>query len=173
MEKNIALIGFMGCGKTTVGKVLASKMGAEFLDTDQQIQSDMHMSVNEIFSSYGEEYFRMLERNLCKLISVSKGLVIATGGGIIKSKSNLDSLKVSSEIVYIKSSAKKIYSNIKNDMSRPLLNGYSDKFKRIEELMQERIPLYEKCADITVDASFYQIEDTVNEIMSLFRENYI
>lgn len=172
MERNIALVGFMGCGKSTVGKVLANRLNAQFLDTDTQIQNDMQMSINEIFAKYGEAYFRRLERNLCKLIAVNQPLIIATGGGIIKGRCNIDALKVNGTIIYIKSSPGKIYSNIKNDNTRPLLNGAADKLKRIEELLEERIPLYEECADIIIDSTDYQIEDTVNEIIKVMGDLY-
>ena len=172
LEKNIVLVGFMGCGKTTVGRRLAGKLDFEFLDTDIQIQNDIRMSVNDIFAKYGEQYFRKLERNLCKLIAVNTGLIVATGGGIIKSKSNLDSLKVSGTIVYLEASPEKIYGNIKYDTSRPLLNGVFDKLKRIEELLNERKPLYESCADITINTDNNNIEDTVEEIISLTRKGF-
>lgn len=171
MKKNIVLVGFMGCGKSTIGKVLSYKLNAQFLDTDTQIQKDMKMAITDIFANYGEEYFRMLERNLCKLIAVNEPLIVATGGGIIKNKANLDALKVNGSIFYIKSSPEKIYSNIKNDTSRPLLNGTSDKLKRIKELLEERAPLYESCADFVVDTTNSQIDGTVSMIIKIMKEN--
>lgn len=165
-KKNIILIGFMGCGKSTIGRGLSSGLCREFLDTDAKIQADMGMSINDIFEKYGEAYFRRLERNLCKLTALNAPMIVATGGGIIKNQANIDALKTSGVFVYLKNSAQKIYRNIKFDTSRPLLN-VENKEEKIKELLAERIPLYEGCADFTVDVSELRIEESIKTITDI------
>lgn len=168
-KKNIILIGFMGCGKSTIGRGLCSELNYEFLDTDSKIQNDMSMSINDIFENYGENYFRMLERNLCKLVALNSPMIIATGGGIIKNKANVDTLKTSGVFVYLKNTPEKIYSNIKYDTSRPLLN-VPNKEKKIKELLAQRTPLYEACADITVDVSELKVEESIQSIAKIIKD---
>ena len=91
--ENIILIGFMGCGKTTVGKKLASMSGRKFLDMDDEIVRRAGMKITEIFEKYGEDRFRQMETELCEQLSETEGLVIATGGGVIKNERNMQLLK--------------------------------------------------------------------------------
>lgn len=168
-EKNIILVGFMGCGKSTIGRGLSNALEREFLDTDIKIQSDMLMTVNEIFEKYGENYFRRLERNLCKLAAINSPMVVATGGGIIKSQANIDTLKTSGVFIYLKNTPEKIYKNIKQDTTRPLLN-VENKEEKIRELLEQRVPLYEACADVTVDVSELRVEESVDMIGDIIRK---
>lgn len=163
-KNNIILTGFMGCGKTSIGKRIANNFNINFVDTDVEIQTVAGMSINDIFSKYGEPYFRKLERNYCKLVALSKNYVIASGGGIIKDEANIDNLKISGTIVYLKCSPEKIYKNIKNDTSRPLLNGAEDKFSLICKLLEEREPLYEKYADFVIDISEMRLEESAWQV---------
>lgn len=150
MRKNIVLIGFMGCGKTTIGKKLARRKDYEFVDMDEVIVERAGMRITEIFEKFGEAHFRKMEEDLCKELSTAEGLVIATGGGVIKNAENMRLLKENGTVLYIKASPEHIYRNIKNDKSRPLLNC-EDKLTRIKELMAERKSLYENGADITAE----------------------
>ncbi len=167
-NKNIVLIGFMGCGKSSIGKAVSLKLGYEFLDTDVKIQSNMKMSINDIFKNYGEDYFRGLEKDLCRKMASVCSTVIATGGGIIKSKENIDNLKTNGIFIYIKSSAEKILRNVGDDMSRPLINVENRK-EKIEELLEQRVPLYEKYADITVDVSEADILQSAENISCIIK----
>ena len=99
MKSNLILIGFMGTGKTSLGKLLAEKLGRGFIDIDQKIEQDAGLSIPQIFEKYGEKYFRELEKNAVKEITQRRGLVIATGGGTIKDEENLRLLKNSGVIV--------------------------------------------------------------------------
>lgn len=168
LKKNIILIGFMGCGKSTIGRGLSGELGYEFLDTDTKIQNDMAMSINDIFENYGEAYFRKIERNLCKVAALNSNMVIATGGGIIKNQSNIDTLKTNGVFIYLKNTPEKIYRNIKYDTSRPLLN-VDNKEEKIKELLAERTPLYESCADITVDVSELKIDESIKKIVDIVK----
>ena len=93
MSKNIILIGFMGTGKSTLGRYLAKRMRAKFIDMDIAIENDLGMSVADIFKRYGENYFRQQERELVKRLSAKSGMIIATGGGTVKNPANVADLK--------------------------------------------------------------------------------
>ncbi len=149
-RKNIVLVGFMGCGKTTIGKRLANMFGYKFIDMDIEIENKKGMKISEIFEHYGEAEFRKMETDLCRELSEKNGCIIATGGGVIKNEENMRLLRKNGSVLYIKASAEHIYKNVKNDTSRPLLDC-EDKLQRIKTLMEERKPMYEQRSDITVD----------------------
>ena len=163
-KSNIILTGFMGCGKTSIGKRIALNFEIDFIDTDIEIQNICGMTINSFFEKYGECYFRKLERNYCKLAALSKGYVIASGGGIIKDESNIENLKINGVIVYLKCSAEKIYKNIKNDATRPLLNGADDKYELICSMLEQREPLYHKYADFIMDISDMRLEESAWQV---------
>lgn len=163
-EKNIVLIGFMGSGKTSVGKRLSIKLKREFVDMDDFIVQKLGMTVNEIFEKFGEQYFRDIENELCERFATKKNKIIATGGGVIKNEKNVDNLKKSGVIVYLKTTPENIAYNLRNDNSRPLLM-VEDKLAKIRELMQQRVPTYEKYADVTIDVSQLDLENTLINIL--------
>lgn len=163
-NNNIILTGFMGCGKTSIGKRLAVNHNLKFIDTDAEIQDLSGMCINDIFSTYGEPYFRKLERNFCKLLAINNGFVVATGGGVIKDENNIDNLKLNGAIVYLKCSPEKIYKNIKNDTTRPLLNNTNDKFALICSMLKDREPFYKKYADFIIDISDMRLEETAWQV---------
>lgn len=166
--KNIVLIGFMGCGKSTFGKLIAKKLGYEFLDTDDVIEKTEKMKISDIFSKEGEEYFRKCERNICKSLALENNKIIATGGGIIKSEENIEMLKLNGIILYLKADAHKIFENVnKSNIVRPLLEK-EDKMGEIVRLLAQRTPLYEKYAQITVDVNG-SIEESTNKILTALR----
>ena len=134
MEKNIVLIGFMGCGKTSVGKRLSMALRREFVDMDDFIEKREQMTINEIFAQKGEAYFRSLEKELCSRYSVYGSKIIATGGGVVKNKENIENLKKGGIVFYLKSTPEHINENLKRDDTRPLLNT-PDKLAKIKELM--------------------------------------
>ncbi len=163
MKRNIVLIGFMGSGKTSVGKRLSINLKREFIDMDDFIEKREGMTVNEIFEKKGEQSFREMERELCRRFAVPKGKIIATGGGVIKNAENVENLKKGGVIVYLSSSPERIAYNLRFDNSRPLLAG-ENKEKKIAALMEERKGLYENCADITIDVSDMNLDGTLKEI---------
>lgn len=165
MERNIVLTGFMGSGKTSVGKRLSMELKREFIDMDDFIVTKEGMSVNEIFKTRGEAYFREQERELCSRFSVPKSKIIATGGGVIKNDENMKNLKSGGIVFYFKSTPARIAYNLRFDNSRPLLAG-DNKEEKIKSLMLEREPLYEKYADIIIDVSNIDIDATIESIKS-------
>lgn len=164
MNENIILIGFMGSGKTSIGKRLSMKLKREFIDMDDFIEKKEGMTINEIFATKGEAYFRNLEAEICSRYSKAKGKIIATGGGVIKNPENMKNLKAGGVVYYLKSSAEKIADNLKNDNSRPLLN-VQDKKAKIMELMAEREELYLTYADRILDVSDSNPDNSCNKIL--------
>ncbi len=164
MKTNIVLIGFMGSGKTTIGIRLAYKLKYLFIDTDKKIEEEMGISINEIFRIYGEQYFRNLEKTFIKKLSNSNKQVIATGGGIIKNKQNIEELKSKGIIIYLNASPEHIYNNIKDDDSRPLLQ-VENKMETIQSILNERKFLYEEFADIIIDISYNQVDEITQIII--------
>ncbi len=146
-KERIALIGFMGSGKSTVGKILAEKTGRDFYDIDGLIEKKAGMSINEIFSTSGADYFRNLESEVLAEVLKFKNSVISCGGGIILRKENVSLLKESAVTVWLYAS---IASSVKRlDTSRPLLN-VDDPASRAKELFSERKKLYASACDLLV-----------------------
>ncbi len=166
-NKNIVLIGFMGCGKTTIGKQLAKNCNMTFFDTDFIIQQQQNKTIQQIFEQFGEKYFRILEKQTCLNLLDVKNSVISTGGGIIKCKECMESLKKNGYIIYLKATPEKIYQNLINDENRPLLKN-KDKILTIKELLNEREKLYIKYADM-----IYDIKDSSPFILAKNLKNNI
>ncbi|MDP8264557.1 MAG: shikimate kinase [Candidatus Aceula lacicola] len=163
MEKNIALVGFMGSGKSVVAKLLAKQLGRKLISTDQLIVERERMEITDIFSIKGEKYFRDVEEDVVFEVSQGEGLVIDCGGGVVLREQNINNLHYRSIIVYLKTSSEAIYSRIKDQMHRPLLNVEDPKSK-IDELIAPRLSFYEK-ANLTVDTSKKTIDFVVDEII--------
>ena len=143
--KPIILIGFMGVGKTSLGKKLAKKMGYDFLDTDKWIEQKTGLTIPEIFEKNGEAYFRKLERNCVEEIKVIHNTVISVGGGLPCFGNTMDSLKSFGITIYLKLEAKEIARRLaESKIERPLLHGHSgDDIERyIEEKLKDREPFY-------------------------------
>lgn len=155
----------MGVGKTTFGKELASFFKKPFIDIDEKIKNYTKLEITQIFENYGEDYFRNLESKVCEEVSTLNGYIISTGGGVIKNKSNIDYLKKSCTIIYLDASPLKIYYNIKNDFTRPLLNNCENKLIKIEELLTERLPLYKKYCDFSIEVNKPTIEENFKTIL--------
>lgn len=168
-EKNIIFIGFMGSGKTTIGRKLAMILKRKFIDMDMQIQDFYHMSINDMFKEYGEEFFREQEASLCGNLGRAYKKVIATGGGVVLKPENIENLKKNGIIIYLKSTPESIYENTKFDKNRPLLE-VDDKIGEITRLMEERADLYENSADLVVDVSERNVDRCVQNVIDSITE---
>ncbi|MFZ5942802.1 MAG: shikimate kinase [Bacillota bacterium] len=168
---NIALIGFMGTGKTTVGLSVAEYLGWNFIDTDKEIEKRMGMAIPRIFHEYGEERFRLEERLVVQNVSRLQNHVIATGGGVVLNQENINLLRTSSLIVCLKAEASVILERVKKDQSRPLL-AVENPLKMINKLLTMREPYY-KCADIYIDTSHQEIEAIRGKILDYFNKRGI
>jgi len=163
MKKNIALIGFMGSGKSIVAKLLAKQLGRNLINTDSLIVEREGMEITDIFSIKGEKYFRDVVEDVVFEVSQGEGLVIDCGGGIVLREQNINNLHYKSTIVFLKTSVEAIYNRVKNQTHRPLLNVKNPKAK-IDEFLVSRLSSYEK-ADFIVDTSEKTIDSVVDEII--------
>ena len=169
MKDNIALIGFMGSGKTTVGKLLAKTMDMKFVDIDKVIESQEKKSINDIFQKKGQIYFRDLEREVISQESLKNNCVIATGGGSILDNENIKRLKETSFIVFLNANIECLYLRLKDNTTRPILNDVEDKKKVIEELLEKRKFLYQISADYIIDINEKtNIYETVDKIKKVY-----
>ncbi len=160
--QNIVLIGFMGTGKSTVGRRLAQSLAWNFFDTDYVIEDVTNLSVTEIFRRHGETRFRSEERIVVKRLSQQERIVIATGGGTVLNPLNWEALAKNGIMIGLHASIEAILSRIGHKHNRPLLKGPREE---IEKLWSERQKYYAK-ADFTVDTSQKNIDEVVNEILA-------
>ena len=145
--KTIVLTGMMGSGKTTVGKILAENLSAEFIDLDLVIEKKIGKTISEIFAEFGEDYFRENEAETLKDIFSPAGMVISLGGGAFENKKTRDFLLENSLVVYLETSPEIILTRLKNDTSRPLLCGNMS-LEKIENLIKKRENNYKKASFI-------------------------
>ena len=166
MKKNLVLTGFMGAGKSTVGRLLAEKLNLRYVDTDAEIERRAKMSIAEIFEKHGEAYFRELERRVVEEVSELEGCVIVTGGGVVLNRENISNLRRKGVIVYLHAEPEVIYRRLHNDSSRPLLR-VENPLSRIRELMEQRAPYYAE-HDYSVDTSELSVEQVVEEVAKFY-----
>ncbi len=146
---NIALCGMMGCGKTTVAKILAENINAELVDTDEIIVNRYGV-ISDIFEKYGEEYFRNIEEEVVAEVSAKDGnFVIALGGGAVLRGQNVSNLKRYGKIVYLRTEVENLTKRLENSTDRPLLQGIMCDV--IGQILQKRASVYEKAADEIID----------------------
>ena len=172
MTSSIALTGFMGTGKTVVGKVLAKKLGKEFIETDALIERQAGKPIPEIFGQDGEIRFREYEIEIVKQVAGTKNAVIACGGGVVLNKINIDRLRQECVIVLLTASTEAILkrtSGGKND--RPLLES-KNKALNIRELLRFRKPFYERAADIKVDTTKLDTASVAEQIIKIVKRDY-
>ncbi len=144
---NIALCGFMGCGKTCVGKELAKLLGRKFVDTDELIEKEQNKTIKQIFADSGEAYFRELEFEMCKKAAHMNNAVISTGGGAMTFQRNADALKMGAKIVFLDTSFDIICQRVGDASTRPLFKNKEN----AKKLYNERKEKYIDAADFIVD----------------------
>lgn len=165
--KDIILIGFMGAGKTTVGKRLAERFRWDFIDTDEYIEQKAGMAVSEIFDRYGEENFRARETEaLQEILQERKEAVISVGGGLPMREENREYLKKLGRTIYLRAQVDTLVERLSGDTARPLLRG-QDLRARITQLMELRSDVYESAADVILDTDTMHIGRIVREIAEI------
>lgn len=170
---NISLIGFMGSGKTTVGRLLADRLKLNFIDIDKVIEERVGMKIWEIFDKYGEEYFRILESQVIKeVLSKAYNAVIACGGGAVIREDNVNILRKNSIVVYLRISVDEAYKRLEDCSDRPLLK-VDDKLGAISKLLRVRESLYLRAADKVVDVDGRTPEEIVDYIIKLLPADVI
>ena len=165
MANNIVLVGLMGAGKSTIGKALAEKTGFNFIDIDEEIVVREKMSINEIFKTKSETYFREVETQVLQEFSAKENLVISTGGGAFENEINRELLLTSCNVVYLQADVNTLFERIKNDNSRPLLKCENPRDK-LEELLLKREENYLK-AHHKINTDGKSVDKVVEEIVSM------
>ena len=146
------LIGMMGAGKTTIGRMLADALRFEFIDADRELESRSGVTIATIFSVEGEEGFRRREAALLDELTQRPGIVLATGGGAVLSEDTRRHLKQRGLVLYLRASGDEIYRRTRNDRARPLLQT-ADPRTRIADLLTQREPLYEEASDLVFQSA--------------------
>ena len=164
---NLALIGFMGAGKTSVGRLVAEQLHFDYLDTDELIVSRTSRSIAEIFKTDGEPAFRALEQQVVAELTSRTKTVIATGGGLPVNPANLASLKTHALVVCLWASPEKIWERVKNQTHRPLLHD-PDPQKKIRDLLAAREKFY-KQADVLVNTDIRSVREVAQHVVHQFR----
>ncbi len=168
--KNIYLVGFMGTGKTTVGRVLAGKLNFKFVDLDDLIEGKEGIKIVDIFAKKGEAYFRDLESTALKETGGKEKLVVACGGGIVIRPGNVDFLEKNGLTVCLDAEPEAVYGRIRKSEHRPLLNVSNPK-KEIEKLLNARKEFYNRIKR-HIDTSSLTIEETADRIAEWVEDNY-
>lgn len=153
MKTGIALIGYMGTGKTIVGQLMAEKLKMNLIETDRLIEQETGITIPEIFKKEGEIGFREREIAAVKKISGEKSSIIACGGGIVLNRINIDRLKENSVVVYLKASPKTIQKRVSGEAGKRPLLIVEDQLKTIKEMLRYREPFYKRAAEITVNTT--------------------
>lgn len=165
--RNIYIVGFMGTGKTTVGKILADKLSKEFVEMDKVIEQEAGKKIKGIFAKEGEKYFRKLENNLLQRLASQSDLVISCGGGLVCDENNLEILKNSGSVFTLEASAALIYERIKDSRQRPLLN-VENPLKKIKQLLQTRESFYAR-AGKKINTDNLSAEEVADCILKLLK----
>lgn len=166
MKTSIALIGFMGVGKSAVGKALSERLGKTLVEVDSLIVREAGKSISRIFQDDGEIAFREMEIQAIKAIASGKDQVVACGGGAVLNRINIDRLKKEAVIVWLKASPEAVFSRVAKDgEDRPLLRG-KNSIPEIRSLLKFRQPFYERAADIEVNTAGLEIARVVEKIIS-------
>lgn len=164
MKSNIALVGFMGSGKTAVGTALAAALNRDFIDLDILIEEKNGHSIADIFALKGEGAFREMETAALQEACHRKGAVISCGGGIVLKPANAGLLKQSAAVVYLIAAPADILQRLAGSKTRRPLLETPDPTLKVRELLEFRKPLYEAVADVTVDTSGLTIDEVVEKI---------
>ena len=167
MKKNIYLTGFMGTGKSTVGKQLAKATGKKFIDTDREIEKKFSMSVNSIFDKKGESFFRQEEKKLVEELSKKSNMVISTGGGTIVDSENFEKLKSTGIMICLCTEKEELITRLKRTNKRPYLRGGNIE-EKINKILAEREEVFNKIK-IRVNTTNMTPREVVNKLLSLLK----
>ncbi|HWD91250.1 MAG TPA: shikimate kinase [Verrucomicrobiae bacterium] len=164
--QNIALIGFMGTGKSSVGQLVAAQLHFTFLDTDHVIEARAGKTISEIFAEQGEPAFREMEKKIVAELVTRKKTVISTGGGLPANTDNLASLKTHSLVACLWASPEKIWERVRSQSHRPLLHE-PDPLVKIRQLLADREPYYRQ-ADVLLNTEMRALKDVAQQVIHQF-----
>ena len=162
---NVVLIGYRGTGKSTVGKVVAARLGRPIVSTDKEIIRRAGSSIPDIVSAHGWDYFRDLESVVCKELGGRDNIVIDAGGGAILRQQNVDVFKRNGRLIWLTASVETIAARIGTDTRRPSLTGTKSHVEEIREVLSERVPKYQAAADVTVATDNRSIDEVATTIL--------
>ena len=163
VDKNIYLIGMMGSGKSTIGALLSKQINIPLLDVDIELEKVMNMRINEIFHTYGESRFRMMENAFFTEVTKNNVFIYATGGGIVLDENNQKILIENGMTIFLDCSLDVLQNRLKNNLdSRPLLKKYFT--KQITDIYHKRYNIYKSCADFIQDTSTLTPYEIANHI---------
>lgn len=163
---NVVLIGYRGTGKSTVGKIVAARLGHVLVSTDAEIVKLVGQSIPEIVEKNGWEYFRDLETKVCQGLAGRTGLVVDTGGGAILRSENVEVLKERGRLFWLVASASTIAQRISQDSQRPSLTGAKSFVDEIQDVLRERIPKYQSAADYIIETDGRSVTQAADEILA-------
>lgn len=166
----VVIIGFMGSGKSVVGRKLAKELKMEYIDMDTKIEEIEKRSISDIFKEDGEVYFRNVETKLLKDLTTEDNIIISTGGGIVSKNENIDILKNEKNVILLDASVSTIKKNVSNEINkRPLLKESKDVEETIKTLLLGRIDKYNKASNIKINVDSKNIDEVVSEILVYIR----
>ncbi|MEO8287406.1 MAG: shikimate kinase [Chloroflexota bacterium] len=168
MKPNLVLVGFMGTGKSTVGQIIAQRLGLPFIDTDTLIEAESGLRVRDIFLIHGEAHFRALESEACRKLSAQGGRVIAPGGGAILHKPNREALERSGVMVLLTCESAALFDRLEESAQRgerPLLEG--DFRQRAGELLAARSHVYDSVA-LKIDTTRLTPDEVAEQVLALY-----
>jgi len=166
---NVVLIGMRGSGKTTIGKLLAKRLGKQFIEMDELIVQKVGHSIPEIVNRYGWEKFRDVEQEITREVARWDNVVNATGGGVVTREENIRQLKKKGKLVWLKANTDTLLRRVGNDQSRPSLTGKSQR-EDMEAVLADRSPIYEQVADFIIDTEDKMPEEVAEIITKLYME---
>lgn len=164
--RNLALIGFMGTGKSSVGRLVASMLHFQFVDTDELIEQRAGKSISEMFAEAGEPAFREVERQVVSTLGQHQRTVIATGGGLAANAANLANLKQHALVVCLWASPETIWGRVRTQTHRPLLQN-ADPLGKVRQLLAEREAFY-KQADVLVSSEMRAVKEVAQQVVHQF-----
>ncbi len=165
---NLILVGFMGSGKSEVGRRLAERLGMRFADTDEMVEAEAGIPIAQVFQQHGEGSFRELERDAVRKALAADDAVVSTGGGAVIDEDNVALMRDSGVVFYLEVGPRQVERRTDADSSRPLLD-VAERVPAIERLLSERKPLYERTAHERVNTDELAIEQVVEEILNRWR----
>jgi shikimate kinase len=166
--RNVILVGFMGTGKSTVGKLLAGRLGWNFADMDEWIEKQQQSAIRDLFRIHGEAYFRSLESKALRKLLEEEKKILATGGGAVLAQENRDCMRENGLVIALTATPASIINRVSHDQNRPLLQGNLE--ERVLTLLEQRKHAYE-FADVTIDSTDLSAEQIVDEIIQHLKQD--
>ena len=163
---NVVLIGYRGTGKSTVGKIVAARLGLGVVSTDAEIVKEAGLTIPQIVEQHGWEYFRDLETKMCQDLAGKDGLVIDTGGGAILRPQNVEVLKRTGKLFWLTASVETIAQRIGSDTQRPSLTGTKSFVDEIQDVLRERLPKYQAAADEVIETEGKSASQVADEVLA-------